>query len=155
MIKFKDSKKFQIAYTTQINIGRYSLQMHLSLGFKSLAHIIGYHFNKMKWSITKISQSVSCSYFHLINSMKFELILSKIKYLPLGYKMKLLQEGVKNKWCKKWSNERDARGEKWAKCLKKHDIKRIAFWDVCSIMINYKSNYKKAMQNPQKECKNS
>ena len=79
-----------------------------------------------------------------LKSTKFELILSKMKYLPPGFNMKALEEGVKNKWRWEWLNEGDAQGEKWAQWLKKPDVKRIVFCDVCSKTINYKSNGKKA-----------
>ena len=69
-----------------------------------------------------------------------------MKYLPPGYNTKALEEGVKNKWRREWLNERDARGEKWAEWLKKPDVKGVAFCDVCSKIINYKSNGKKAMR---------
>ena len=69
-----------------------------------------------------------------------------MKYLPPGFNTKALEEGVKNKCRWEWLNERDAQGEKWAQWLKKSDVNGIAFCDVCSKSINYKSKAKKAMR---------
>jgi len=74
-----------------------------------------------------------------------------MKFLLPGFNTNQLEKGAKNKWRWELLTEKDSKGEKWDVWLKKPDVMGIAFCEVCSKTINYKSNGKTVLRNDAKD----